>query len=170
MTNGLTGIIAELEQRRAAIERALAALREFDASATATQIESSEPVAPTLKRRSFSAAVRRKMALAQQARWARIKGENEPTAPAASEPATPKRRISAEGMKRIIAATKKRWRLIREAAKSGAKKKAVRKTTVAKKTIVKAKAAKRTAPVKKTAVKKSAAVPVPTPPLAQTAD
>jgi len=34
------------------------------------------------------------------------------------EPSKPKRRISAEGMKRIIAATKKRWRLQRAAAKS----------------------------------------------------
>ena len=62
----------------------------------------------------------------------------------------PKRRISAEGMKRIIAATKKRWRLQRAAEK----------------------AAKTIAPVKKAVAKKSAvkkAAATPTPELAQAA-
>jgi hypothetical protein len=75
--------------------------------------------APTLKRRKFSAASRRKMALAQKARWANIKGEIEPPPPT-PEPSKPKRRISAEGMKKIIAATKKRWRLQKAAARASA--------------------------------------------------
>lgn len=62
--------------------------------------------------------MRRRMAEAQKARWAKIKGKAEPPSP---EPVATKakRQISAEGMKRIIAATKKRWRL-RAAAKKAA--------------------------------------------------
>jgi hypothetical protein len=102
------------------------------------------PELPTHKRKKFSAASRRKMAMAQKARWAKIKGESEPPAPARAEAPKPKRQISKEGMARIIAATKKRWRLqkaARAASKKAAPKKAARKRVVAKKA-----AAKKTAP------------------------
>ena len=119
MADSLTGIIERLERQKSAIERALAALREVDAPATAVQAKPSVAPEPTSgTRKKFSAAARKRMALAQQARWAKIKGEVQPPAPAAPEPSKPKRRISPEGMKRIIAATKKRWRLKRVAAKA----------------------------------------------------
>ena len=80
---------------------------------------------------------------------------------AAHKPPKPKRRISEEGMKRIIAATKKRWERVRsEAAKAqpaSAGKNARKKSAV--KSAVKAapaKALKRAAPVKKTAARKAA--------------
>jgi len=87
---------------------------------------------PATKRKKFSAAARRKMALAQKARWAKIKGESEP-APEKAPKA--KRKISKEGLARIVAATKKRWAAVRAAkaqqqktaAKKTAKKKAVKK-------------------------------------------
>lgn len=76
------------------------------------------PEAPTRKRKKFSAASRRKMALAQRARWAKIRGDSEP-APAKPEVAKPKRKLSRAGRAAIIAATKKRWALRRaEGAKS----------------------------------------------------
>src|ERR1039458_1947025 len=75
------------------------------------------PEVPTRKRKKFSAASRRKMAMAQKARWAKIKGESEPSAPATPKARKPKRRFSKEGMARIIAATKERWRLQKAAAK-----------------------------------------------------
>jgi len=111
--------------------------------------------APTRKRKRFSAASRRKMAMAQKARWAKIRGESEPSAPAKAPKA--KRRISKEGMARIIAATKKRWRLQKAAAKAqstakkaiSAPKKAPAKKTAAVRSAP-AKAAKK-APAKKTA-------------------
>ena len=78
--------------------------------------------APT--KHQVSAAARRRTTLAQKARWTRIRGESEPAAPSTPEP-TPKRRISEDGMKRIIAATKKRWRLAKAAkAQEAATKKA----------------------------------------------
>jgi hypothetical protein len=70
MTAGLSGIIQHLERQKTAIERALAALRQIGEIAAPATAD-----APTRKRRKFSAASRRKMALAQKARWAKIKGE-----------------------------------------------------------------------------------------------
>jgi integrase len=124
MARGLSGIIDQLERQKTAIERALTALRQIEgiaAPATAAAVKlPATAEAPTRKRRKFSAASRRKMALAQKARWAKIKGEIEPPSPRTPEPPKPKRRISAEGMKRIIAATKKRWRLQKAAARASA--------------------------------------------------
>jgi hypothetical protein len=72
--------------------------------------------APTpRKRRKFSAAALRRIREAQRLRWAKIRGESKPPAPATTKVAKPKRKISPEGLKRIIAATKKRWRLQRAA-------------------------------------------------------
>jgi hypothetical protein len=70
------------------------------------------------KGKKRSTAVRRNMALAQKVRWAKIHGEAATAATTvapAPEPPKAKRKISPEGLKRIIAATKKRWRLKRAA-------------------------------------------------------
>ena len=71
------------------------------------------PEAPTRKRKRFSAASRRKMALAQKARWAKLRGESEPAKAAAT--AKPKRKLSAAGRKAIAEATRKRWATVRAA-------------------------------------------------------
>jgi len=96
-----------------------------------------ESEAGPLKRKKFSAASRRKMALAQKARWQKIKGEVGPTA--VPEAPKLKRRMSKAGRARIIAATKARWARVRaekaeqeKAAKKGPSKrssKASRKAT-----------------------------------------
>ena len=65
------------------------------------------------------------MAEAQKARWAKIKGE-----PVTPELPKAKRQISAEGMKRIVAATKKRWK--RQRAEAVAKKAAPAKSVARK--------------------------------------
>jgi len=104
----------------------------------------------TAKTRKRSAAARKRMAEAQRARWAKLKGESEPPA---TEAPKPKRHISPEGMKRIIAATKKRWRL----QKAGAATATPVKKATAKKTAP-AKAAKKAA-LRKAAVKKTAPAP-----------
>jgi hypothetical protein len=57
--------------------------------------------------RTMSAAARRKISLAQKARWAKAKGH----AP------KPKRTISAAGRKRIAAAQRARWAKVRAAKK-----------------------------------------------------
>ena len=109
------------------------------------------------------------MALAQKARQAKVKGESAPPTPSV-EPEQPKakRRISEEGMKRIIAATKKRWRLAKAAKAQAAA--AKKPASVAKRTAVKkavkapAKTARKTAPVRsaKASEKKAGSVPAET--------
>jgi len=68
---------------------------------------------PFSKRRTFSAATRKKMAAAQKARWARLKGPDQ-------EPAPKKRTMSAEGRKRIAEAARKRWAAVRKAKTAAA--------------------------------------------------
>ena len=86
-------------------------------------------------------------------RSAAIKATTESPSHATPKPANPKRRISEEGMKRIIAATKKRWRLQKaEAAK--AKPAATKKTVSKKVTKTPTKTvAKKSAPAKRAALK-----------------
>jgi DNA-binding protein HU-beta len=72
---------------------------------------------------------------AQQLRWAKIRGESEPPAPATKAPSKAKRKLSKAGRANIVAALKKRW-----AAKKAAVKIAptVAKKATAKKAPVKA--------------------------------
>src|ERR1022692_1382491 len=92
--------------------------------------------APAPKRK-ISAAGRRRMAAAQQARWAKAKGEAEPaSSPAAPKPTKQKRELSEAGRKAISEATKKRWSLKKaeaQKAQAAVTKKAAAKKTGAKK-------------------------------------
>jgi hypothetical protein len=137
----ITAAILGFEEQKRHIETKIAELRTV-LSGGPTE-PAATPAPPTRKRKRFSAASRRKMAVAQKARWAKIRGESEPSAPAKAPKA--KRRISKEGLARIIAATKKRWRLQKAAAKAAVQ-------------APPAKAAKKSAPVKK-AAKKTAPAP-----------
>jgi hypothetical protein len=110
----ITAAIEGLEGRKARLDGEIADLRAMLSGGPA---ETAAPPDAVPRKRKISAAARRRMAAGQKKRWAAIKGETEPTAPATPEvkPKKPKRKISAEGMKRIIAATKKRWRLAKAA-------------------------------------------------------
>ena len=85
------------------------------------------------RKRKMSAAGRRRIAAAQKARWAKIRGEAEPaSSSAALKPTKQKRKLSAAGRKAISEATKRRWALKRaEAQKSQS---TVTKKSAAKKT------------------------------------
>src|SRR2546428_1074333 len=67
--------------------------------------------ASTRGRRTMSAAARARIAAAQRARWAKVKGQRKVVSIA------PKRRISAAGLARIRAATRARWAKWRAAQK-----------------------------------------------------
>jgi hypothetical protein len=113
----LTAALAAFKIERQKIDQNIAeveALLGGKTKTSATVEPVAEPVA-TRGRGKRSAAVRQKMALAQRARWAKLKGESVP----APEPVKAKRKLSEAGRKAIIAATKKRW-----AAKRAAEKKA----------------------------------------------
>ena len=81
------------------------------------------------------------MALAQKLRYAKLRGETEPPTPVTAEPPKAKRKISAEGMKRIIAATKERWRR-QKAEAAGKSAPAPAKKAAVKKAVAKAPSAK----------------------------
>jgi hypothetical protein len=87
------------------------------------------------RKRKISAAGRRRMAVAQQARWAKARGETEP-APSPARPKAKKRELSEAGRKAISEATKKRWALKKaeaQEAQTAVTKKAAAKKTGAKK-------------------------------------
>jgi DNA-binding protein HU-beta len=92
--------------------------------------------APAPKRK-ISAAGRRRMAAAQQARWAKARGETEPAESLATpKPTKQKRELSEAGRKAISEATKKRWALKKaeaQKAQTAVTKKAAAKKTGAKK-------------------------------------
>jgi len=144
----ITAAILGFEEQKRRIDSRITEFRALlDGSAKPT---AATPEAPAVKRRKFSAAARRRMKEAQQLRWARIRGESEPSSQVA-EP-KPKRKLTKAGRAAIVAALKKRWAMKRaeaEKAQPAKAKKAGRKGSATNK------AAKKSASVRKS-VKKSA--------------
>jgi hypothetical protein len=104
----LTAAIKGFEEKKRHLDSKINELRAILSGGSARA--ATTPEAPTGTRKKFSAASRRKMAMAQKARWAKIiKGESEPSAPAKPEAAKPKRKLSKAGRAAIVAALKKRW-------------------------------------------------------------
>ena len=123
--------ITGFEVERDRIQVRIAEIRQLlgsPAGATAP----SETAKPRKKR---SAAVRRRMKLAQQLRWKKIR---EAAEPAQAETAKPKRTMSASARKRIAAAQKRRWALKKAAAAQPAAVKKAAKKVAAKKSAKKA--------------------------------
>jgi len=102
------------------LQSALASL--LGAAPKASAPVSAAPVAPKARKgkRGLSAEGRARIAAAQKARWAKVKGAAAAPAPAASKPgrkAKVKRVLSPEARARIVAAVKRRWAKARKAAK-----------------------------------------------------
>jgi hypothetical protein len=68
------------EQQKIQIDNQIAELRQMLDGGPAETAATPEPTKPQRRKRSL--AVRRRMALAQKERWAKLKGETEPKAPA----------------------------------------------------------------------------------------
>ena len=145
----ITAAILGFEEQKRHIDTKIGELRSMLSGGPAES--AATPEAPTRKRK-VSAAARRRMALGQKARWAKIRGESEPSAPAPAKAPKPKRRISKEGMARIIAATKKRWRLQKAAPKAAKAQPPSQRRRLSKKLATKA-------AVRKAAVRKTAPAP-----------
>ena len=107
----ITAAIEGYEFQKSRIEQQIAELKGLLTGGRAKTAAPADSTPP--KRRKFSAATRRKMKLAQQKRWAKIKGESKP-APAKAA-AKPKRKISAAGRKAIAEAARKRWAAVKAA-------------------------------------------------------
>jgi vacuolar-type H+-ATPase subunit B/Vma2 len=75
---------------------------------------------PSQPIRIVSAASRRKMALAQRARWANVRKQSQPAAAVAKATGAtpPKRTMSAAARRKIAATQKARWAKIRAAKKA----------------------------------------------------
>ena len=147
----ITAAIEGFESQKRRIDAQIAELRQL--LSTDRTERASQSGAPTPKRK-ISAAGRRRMAAAQQARWARVRGQSElPAAPSALKPAKQKRKMSEAGRKAISEATKRRWAVKRADAQKP-------QAAVAKKA-----AKKKTAPGKRP--QKQARIPAATTPAAQ---
>ncbi len=107
------------EQQRTRIDQKIKELRALQSGKQNSTEPASEPQGGR-GRRKLSPAARARIAAAQRARWAKMKGESETSKPAA--PAKKKRRMSKEGRARIIAATKARWARVRAEKEQAAKK------------------------------------------------
>jgi hypothetical protein len=100
---GLAAVVSELRKERA---NQVNELKHLDAALSVLgKLNHGSP--HTKPRRTMSASARKRISLAQKARWAKAKGH----AP------RPKRTISAAGRKRIAAAQRARWAKVRAAKK-----------------------------------------------------
>lgn len=106
MTN-LSGIVQQLKRERERVERQLSGL---NAALSAFVGAYGGTTKPTRRRTKLSAAARKKISLAQKARWAKQKSDGQPE--------THKRTISAAGRKRIAAAQRVRWAKVQRESKA----------------------------------------------------
>ena len=113
-TEIITAAILGFEEQKRHIDTQIAELRALLSGGPAETVAMPEGNPP---KRKISAAARRRMAMGQKARWAKIKGESEKPAPAKVVAPKTKRKLSAAGRKAISEATKKRWAAKRAAAK-----------------------------------------------------
>jgi hypothetical protein len=111
----ISAAILGFEQKKRQIDEQIAELRAMLSGGSTPTADT--PEATPGKRKKRSAAVRRKMALAQKARWAKIKGESGKAASAPAKAPKAKRKLSAAGRAAIVAATKKRWAAVKAAKK-----------------------------------------------------
>jgi hypothetical protein len=110
-----TEMVKELRRERDRLDQAIAVLASL---AGATNTSSSRSGASGL-RRTLSAAARRKVSLAQKARWAKLRAENS----AKGQPITVnpgKRTMSAAARRKIAATQRARWAKLRTQQKKAA--------------------------------------------------
>ena len=117
LTNTLQQLRAEHSRAQLEVEKlgqAISAVESLNGSGASR--DGNQP------KRIISAASRRKMALAQKARWAKIRKGPEPTAVAAKLGASApvKHTMSASARRKIAAAQKARWAKIRAKQKNAA--------------------------------------------------
>jgi hypothetical protein len=122
MANSLNEVIKKLEQQRTGIERALAALREIEGTATVPAAAAPAPGRTRKARRKggMTPEGRRRLSEALKARWAAKKAGSSVSAAA---PAKAKRKggMTPEGRRRLSEALRKRWAAKRAASAVPAK-------------------------------------------------
>jgi hypothetical protein len=116
MADGLNGIIAQLERQKAAIDRALAALRNLEGTETPAAAPPSS--GPAKRKGGMTPAGRKRLSAALRKRWAARKAAE--GAPAAAPPDTAPRKggMTPEGRQRLADAMRRRWAVKRTAAQA----------------------------------------------------
>jgi len=107
----ITAAITGFELQKKSIDAQIAELRGM---MNGTAEAEAAPAKAT--RRKFSAAARKRMREAQQARWAKIRGEAAPAKETSVRAAKPKGGITAAGRRALSIAMKKRWAAKKTAA------------------------------------------------------
>jgi hypothetical protein len=102
----LSGVVLHLKKE---LERAQKEVRRFGAALAALGISTSNG---RPKRRTLSAAARKKISLAQKARWAKTASRGQATT------ARPKRTMSAAARRKIAAAQRARWAKVKSLKKA----------------------------------------------------
>lgn len=124
LTEGLTGIISQLERQKTAIDRALAALRDVEGIEPAEAAPVPAITGPATRKN----AGRNRRSLAQKKRWA-LKRAAEAATPTVPTKAAPRKAgMTEDGRRRLAEAMKRRWAVKR--ASSAVKKRPARKKAV----------------------------------------
>ena len=123
LANVLQELRAERKQMQLQVEKldqAIAVIESLNGTGTSQQANQPTRIisAPT---RVISAASRRKMALAQKARWQKVRKESQPTETAKTSGSAPvKRTMSAAARRRFSAFQRARWAKLRAQGKKAA--------------------------------------------------
>jgi hypothetical protein len=116
--SNLNGALQELRAERS---RAQSQVEKLDQAISVIEsLDDRRPSGTNQPTRVISAASRRKMALAQQARWAKARNGAKPagTTKSAATATPAKRTMSAAGRKKIAAAQRARWAKVKAAKKA----------------------------------------------------
>ena len=110
----MQSVVSELQKERTRLDDELHRITTALVAFGNVYMHGSQPkAAATRKKRTISAAGRKRIAAAQRARWAKIKGQK------ASISARKGRKMSPAARKRVVAAQKARWAKWRKAQKKG---------------------------------------------------
>ncbi len=112
-----SGVVKQLKEERDRVTKQLSALNA--ALAAFVGVYGGEPVSPANGKRTVSAAARRKMSLAQKARWGKVASNVQPKQPTAT--AKPKRVVTAASRRKMAPAQRARWARVRKAPGSSAR-------------------------------------------------
>ena len=119
--SNLDNALRELREKRShaqleidKLDQVISGIESLNGTGAATPSKTARP------KHTLSASARRKISLAQKARWASMRKQSQPTLVAKTGSAPAKRKISAAGRKRIAAAQKARWAAIRAQEKKAA--------------------------------------------------
>ncbi len=120
--SNLENALRELREKRShaqleieKLDQIISGIESLNGMGAAVPTKTAQPI------RMVSAASRRKMALAQKARWASVRKQSQPTVVAKLVGSAPaKHTISAAGRKRIAAAQRARWAAVRAQQKKAA--------------------------------------------------